>query len=172
LLPLQPGPDDRLLVLTPDPSDLATVEVPVPNALTLGAAVARKHSRTTAMTYRLDPDEAQRAEMAVAAEGAALAIVGTYDSQLYPGQRGLVEALLATGTPLVVVSLRLPYDLNHLPAVATYLAAYDDRTPTLLALADALFGARAPAGHLPVPLGEQYPIGYGLREYLTPEVRV
>jgi beta-N-acetylhexosaminidase len=66
--------------------------------------------------------------------------------------------------------LRLPYDLNHLPAISTYLAAYDDRTPTLLALADALFGTRPPSGHLPVPLGEHYPIGYGLREYTTPEV--
>ena len=71
----------------------------------------------------------------------------------------------------MVVSLRLPYDLNHLPPITTYLAAYDDRTPTLLALADVLFGARSPAGHLPVPLGEQYPIGYGLREYTIPEVR-
>jgi beta-N-acetylhexosaminidase len=172
LLPLQPRPDEQLLVLAPDPDDLATVEVPVPNALMLGAAVARKHPSTTAMSYRLDPDEAQRADLAAAAEGSALVIIGTYDAQLYPGQRGLVEALLATGTPLVVVSLRLPYDLNHLPAVTTYLAAYDDRAPTLLALADALFGERAPTGYLPVPIGEQYPIGYGLREYVRPEVRL
>jgi beta-N-acetylhexosaminidase len=171
LLPLRPRPDDRLLVLAPDPADLAYVEVPVPNALTLGAAVARKHPLTTAMTYRLDPDETQRVELAAAVEGAALVIIGTYDAQLYPGQPALVEALLSTVRPLVVVSLRLPYDLGHLPDVATYLAAYDDRTPTLIAVADALFGVRAPAGHLPVPLGEQYPIGYGLREYTTPEVR-
>jgi beta-N-acetylhexosaminidase len=171
LLPLQPHPDEQLLVLAPDPVDLATVEVPVPNALTLGAVVARKHPPTTAMTYRLDPDEAQRAELTAAAEGSALVIIGTYDAQLYPGQRRLVETLLATGTPLVVVSLRLPYDLDHLPAVSTYLAAYDDRAPTLLALADALFGERAPTGHLPVPLGEQYPLGFGLREYMRPEVR-
>jgi beta-N-acetylhexosaminidase len=171
LLPLRPGPDDRLLVLAPDPDDLVKVEVPAPNALTLGAAVARKHPLTTAMTYRLDPDEAQRAELAAAAGDAALVVVGTYDAQLYPGQPALVEALLATGRPLVVVSLRLPYDLDHLPAVTTYLAAYDDRTPTLIAVADALFGARAPTGHLPAPLGAQYPIGYGLRDYVRAEVR-
>jgi beta-N-acetylhexosaminidase len=171
LLPLRPGSDDRLLVLAPDPNDLANVEVPVPGALTLGAAVARKHPLTTAMIYRLDPDEAQRTELAAAAEEAALVIMGTYDAQLYPSQPALVEALLSTGRPLVVVSLRLPYDLGHLPDVATYLAAYDDRTPTLIALADALFGVRAPAGHLPVPLGEQYPIGYGLQDYVRAEVR-
>jgi beta-N-acetylhexosaminidase len=171
LLPLQPRPDEQLLVLAPDPADLATVEVPVPNALTLGAAIAHKHVLTTAMSYRLDPDETQQAELAAAAQRAALVVIGTYDAQLYPGQPRLVEALLATGTPLVVVSLRLPYDLNHLPAVTTYLAAYDDRAPTLLALADALFGERTPTGHLPVPIGEQYPIGFGLREYIRPEVR-
>jgi beta-N-acetylhexosaminidase len=171
LLPLRPGPDDRLLVLAPDPDDLANVEVPAPNALTLGAAVARKHPLTRALTYSLDPDEAQRAELVAAAAEAALVIIGTYDAQLYPGQPALVEALLSTGRPLVVVSLRLPYDLGHLPALATYMAAYDDRTPTLIAVADALFGARAPGGHLPVPLGEQYPIGYGLRDYTMPEVR-
>jgi beta-N-acetylhexosaminidase len=171
LLPLQPRPDEQLLVLAPDPVDLATVEVPVPNALALGAAIARKHALTTAMSYRLDPDVSQQAELAAAADGAALIIIGTYDAQLYPGQYRLVETLLATGTPLVVVSLRLPYDLDHLPAVSTYLAAYDDRAPTLLALADALFGERTPTGHLPVPIGEQYPIGFGLREYIRPEVR-
>jgi beta-N-acetylhexosaminidase len=171
LLPLRPDPNDRLLVLSPNPDDLANVEVPAPNALTLGAAVARKHPLTTAMSYSLDPDEAQRAELATAAKEAALVIIGTYDAQLYPGQPALVEALLSTGRPLVIVSLRLPYDLGQLPAVATYLAAYDDRTPTLIAVADALFGVQAPAGHLPVPLGEQYPIGYGLRDYTMPEVR-
>jgi beta-N-acetylhexosaminidase len=171
LLPLRPGPDERLLVLAPDPDDLANVEVPAPNALTLGAAIARRHPATTAMTYRLDPDEQQRAELVSAAGGAALVIIGTYDAQLYPGQPALVEALVSAGVQLVVVSLRLPYDLGHLPAITTYLAAYDDRTPTLIAVADALFGARAPMGHLPVPLGEQYPIGYSLRDYTTPEVR-
>jgi beta-N-acetylhexosaminidase len=171
LLPLHPDPGQQLLVLAPDPDDLANVEVPAPHALTLGAAIARKHPPTTAMTYRLDPDEDQRAQLAAAAERSALVIVGTYDTQLYPGQYALVEALLATGTPLVVVSLRLPYDLDHLPPITTYLAAYDDRTPTLLALADALFGARPPSGHLPVPIGQQYPIGYGLLEYARAEIR-
>jgi beta-N-acetylhexosaminidase len=171
LLPLQPGADARLLVLAPDPDDLASVEVPAPNALTLGAAIAAKHPATMALTYHLDPDEQQRAELVDAAGGAALAIVGTYDAQLYPGQPALIAALLSAGVPLVVVSLRLPYDLDNLPNLTTYLAAYDDRTPTLLAVADALFGARAPSGHLPVPLGTQYPIGYGLREYVRAEIR-
>jgi beta-N-acetylhexosaminidase len=171
LLPLRPGPDERLLVLAPDPDDLANVEVPAPNALRLGEAVARKHPATTALTYHLDPDQAQRAELVAAAGRGSTVIVGTYDAQLYSGQPALVEALLIAGAKVVVVSLRLPYDLDQLPAVTTYMAAYDDRTPTLTAVVAALFGARAPQGHLPVPLGEQYPIGYGLRDYATPEVR-
>jgi beta-N-acetylhexosaminidase len=164
-LPLRLAADARLLVLAPYPADVATVEVPVDGALSLGEAITRKHAATTALTYALDPDERQRADLLAAAKGSAAVLVGTYDAQFYPSQRALVELLLAAGHAPIVVSLRLPYDIDELPDLPVYLAAYDDRTPTLLALADALFGVRAPAGRLPVPLGARYPLGYGLRDY-------
>jgi beta-N-acetylhexosaminidase len=172
LLPLHLAASDRLVVLAPDPHDLASVEIPIPGALTLGAAIAQHHAATTALTYPLDPSQPARARLVAATDGAAAVLVGTYNVQQYPGQRALVEELLASGRPLVVVSLRLPYDLVHLPEVPTYLAAYDNRSPTLIAVAQALLGIWAPTGHLPVSLGARYPLGYGLREYTTPEVRV
>jgi len=64
------------------------------------------------------------------------------------GQQALVKALLATGKPVVVVSVGGPYDLAYLGAAPTYLAAYGYQPPTLTQLVAVLFAPspRPPAG--------------------------
>lgn len=84
-------------------------------------------------------------------------------------QQRLVAALLATGKPVVVVAVRDPYDIAHLPGVTTYLATYSYTRAAMDTLVRALHGELSPSGRLPVtiPTAEEagsvlYPHGHGL----------
>ncbi|MEU4712449.1 glycoside hydrolase family 3 protein [Micromonospora purpureochromogenes] len=84
-------------------------------------------------------------------------------------QQRLVAALLATGKPVVVVAVRDPYDIAHLPGVTTYLATYSYTRAAMDALVRVLHGELSPRGRLPVtiPTAEGagtvlYPYGHGL----------
>ncbi|MGP9745465.1 glycoside hydrolase family 3 protein [Brachybacterium sp. AOP29-B2-41] len=84
-------------------------------------------------------------------------------------QVAVVTALAETGTPVVHVSLRNPYDVVHIGEVAASLAAYGNSDCNLEAVAGALAGDVSLRGTLPVPIptadgtGEAYPVGHGLR---------
>jgi hypothetical protein len=51
-------------------------------------------------------------------------VVGTIDAHRQPAQLELVEAIVATGTPVVAVALRGPWDVAFYPPTATALATY------------------------------------------------
>jgi beta-N-acetylhexosaminidase len=55
-----------------------------------------------------------------------------------------------TGTPLVAVALRGPWDADAYHEVGTVLATYGIQPPTLAALAAALLGASEISGRCPV----------------------
>ena len=63
-----------------------------------------------------------------------------------------MEALLATGRPVVTVALRTPWDLTAYPAAGTHVAAWGILPPTLRALSACLFGAIPFRGRVPVRL--------------------
>lgn len=86
-----------------------------------------------------------------AAQDSDYVVVTTDNAWSSTGQQSLVQQLLATGTPVVVVALGGPYDLAYLPGVRSYVAAYGYQPPTLTALVADLFGAQ-PLGHLPVTI--------------------
>ncbi|MCT2593110.1 glycoside hydrolase family 3 protein [Streptomyces sp. N2-109] len=85
-------------------------------------------------------------------------------------QAALVEALLATGVPVVVAAVRNPYDIRRFTDVPAYLASYSYGAPSLDALVRALYGELEPSGRLPVaipalddPEETLYRFGHGLR---------
>jgi beta-N-acetylhexosaminidase len=57
---------------------------------------------------------------------------------------------MKTNIPVVVIALRLPYDLELFPQVDTYLCTYSILDPSIKALAKALFGKIKLMGTLPV----------------------
>ena len=79
--------------------------------------------------------------------------VGTISASLQPGQVALVESLLTLGRPAVTVALRTPWDADAYPAAGTHACTYSVLEPSLVALADALFGRAPFPGRLPVRLG-------------------
>ena len=73
--------------------------------------------------------------------------------QLYSDtfQGSLVNNLLNTGRPVVVVALKSPVDILDFPSAATYLATFGTTSGQLQALADVLVGATDPSGINPLP---------------------
>ena len=63
------------------------------------------------------------------------------------GQQRLVKALVATGTPVVVVAVRDPYDIAYLPGVRTYLATYSYSPVAIEAAARVITGEVGAHGH-------------------------
>lgn len=144
------------------------------NVPMLADRLARRRASTTALPTGSRPADPAIAA-AVAAAGAHDLVVVLTDRATGPAtdpdgrQRRLVEALLATGKPVVVAAVRDPYDIGAFPQAPTYLATYSHTATAMEALARVLTGERSPRGRLPVTipvLGDPrtvlYPYGHGL----------
>ncbi|WNM39060.1 glycoside hydrolase family 3 N-terminal domain-containing protein [Micromonospora halotolerans] len=121
---------------------LSTGEKPTQKRIDAARAAARAHPVTVVVTNRATTDT---------------------------GQQRLVRALLATGTRLVVVAVRDPYDVSSFPGVPTYLATYVFNDVAMSSLAAVLTGAIQPGGRLPVTIPDPahpgtalFPFGAGL----------
>jgi len=144
------------------------------NVPALAASLTARGASATALATNL-PTDAKITEAVAAAGTHDLTVVLTskaWDTAVSdPGgrQRALVRALVATGRPVVVVAVRDPYDIAHLPGVTTYLATYSYTAVAMESLARVLVGVKAPRGKLPVAIpaadssADLYPLGHGLR---------
>ncbi|MGW4520649.1 glycoside hydrolase family 3 protein [Amycolatopsis sp. NPDC004378] len=137
------------------------------------AALAQKLTAhgTTATAYQTGqaPTDAQIAQAVAKAQSADLVVVLTNNIGGFPLQTKLLNALQATGKPVVAVAAQIPYDAGYPSQVRTWLATYGYITPTLEALAKVILGETKPVGKLPVdiPAGAdlqtvKYPFGHGL----------
>lgn len=110
------------------------------------------------------PSQATITKAVAAAKAADVTVVTTGNAWRDTTQQNLVNALLATGKPVVVVSVEGPYDIAYFPSAPTYLAAYDYQPVSIAALVNTLVGT-APTGRLPVtvrtPAGDQVLFPYG-----------
>jgi beta-N-acetylhexosaminidase len=115
------------------------------------------------------PGAATIASAVSKAEAVDVVVVATSNATGSQSQRDLVNALLATGKPVVLVATRNPYDIAALTQVPTYIASYSWTKPSMQAVARVLLGAVNPSGKLPVripassdPSLTLYPFGFGI----------
>jgi beta-N-acetylhexosaminidase len=118
---------------------------------TLSDAIATHGVSTQRVYTGSNPSAAVRAAAVAAANASDQVVVLTDNAWGDTGQQQLVQALLGTGKPVVVVSVGGPYDLAYVPSAATFVAAYGYQPATLTAIVGDLFGAQ-PRGHLPVTI--------------------
>jgi beta-N-acetylhexosaminidase len=124
---------------------------------------------TTQLLWTGSPGSAAIAQAVAAAQQNDATVVTSYNAWGDTNQQNLVDALLATGKPVIVAAVGGPYDIAYYPTAPTFLASYDYQPPSLVALADAITGT-APTGHLPVtiqavPGGTLFGYGSGLSHY-------
>ncbi|MFR0352736.1 glycoside hydrolase family 3 protein [Streptomyces sediminimaris] len=167
LLPLSPATHDRLLVVGADPASPSGTTGPPTGVLT--AAFTELGFSATALSTGTAPSAATIARAVAAAREADAVVVTTYNVTAGSAQRTLVEQLAATGTPVVAIAVRNPYDVARLPSARACLATYSWTDVELRAAARVIAGAVGPRGRLPVPVQRAdapgqvlYPIGYGL----------
>jgi beta-N-acetylhexosaminidase len=141
---------------------------------TLGAAVQAVWPGARLAPFSFRPAAEERELAQTCARDARAVIVGSYNLREYPAQATFLKGLLSElqNKPVAVVALRLPYDVAELGGAQTLLATYSARPASLQAAAEALFGrAGAPRGHLPVPVSQTYPIGFGLLDWSRSDTR-
>ncbi|CAL9557300.1 glycoside hydrolase family 3 protein [Streptomyces sp. Tu 3180] len=168
LLPLSRRSRPKLLVVGADPASPSGTTGPPTGVL--AGALTELGFTATALSTGTAPSAATVAKAVAAARDADAVVVGTYNVTASSSQKALVEQLLATGTPVVAVAIRNPYDVAHLPGVPAYLATYSWTDVELRAAARVIAGRVGPRGTLPVPVQRAddpatvlYPVGHGLR---------
>lgn len=125
---------------------------------------------TTQLLWTGSPNAATIAQAVAAASNNDATVVTSYNAWGDSTQQNLINALLATGKPVIVAAVGGPYDLAYYPTAPTFIAAYDYQPPSLTALANAITGT-APTGRLPVTVPNAagtatlVPYGTGLRGY-------
>jgi beta-N-acetylhexosaminidase len=161
LLPLSPDGTGSILCLEPEPVNVTPADTTALYPAQMGEAIRAYRPDATCMVYPHDPGHDEIEAAVEAAREHDLVIVGTVNA--LPSQSQLVEALLATGKPVIAVALRTPHDLAVYPAVMTFVCTYSSHRPSLQALASALFGGAAFAGNLPAAIPGLYPRGHGIQ---------
>jgi beta-N-acetylhexosaminidase len=134
LLPL--STTARVLVVTADAPTASDVRDDT-LASNLAEAVRQFAPNATSATPRAAVTAASKSDVIV---------YGTFDLNQHAEQQALAKSLVATGKPVVVVSLRTPYDAAAAPEVGTVLTVYGDRPVHVQAAAEALFGKLTPSG--------------------------
>ena len=143
LLPLRLPGDGRILAVMPRPRDLTPADTSSYVAPGLAAALRSRHASVEEIVTSHPPTSAEIAAVRDRAAGAAVVVAGTIAAEHSSTQAALVEALVATGVPLVTVALRTPWDLASYPAATTHVCTYSILPDSLEALAAALFGRSA-----------------------------
>ena len=161
--------DAGVLPLKQKPSTALVTGWGVSTTATLAQKLTAHGTTATALATGQTPTDAQIAQSVAAAKNADLVVVLTNNLGGFPLQGKLLQALMATGKPVVAVAAQIPYDAGYANPVPTWLATYGYITPTLEALAKVVLGETAPSGKLPVdiPAGAdlktiKYPFGHGL----------
>ncbi|MFD7762737.1 glycoside hydrolase family 3 protein [Streptomyces microflavus] len=169
LLPLSRRTHRRLLVVGADPASPSGTTGPP--TTTLAGAFTELGFSATALSTGTAPNPAKITEAVAAAQGRDAVVVATYNITAGSTQRTLVDALVATGVPVVAVAIRNPYDAAHLTGrgLAAVLATYSWTDVELRAAARVIAGRADPEGRLPVPVQRAddparvlYPVGHGL----------
>ncbi|MFD5335995.1 glycoside hydrolase family 3 protein [Streptomyces hawaiiensis] len=167
LLPLSRRRYPKVLVVGADPASPSGTTGP-PTGVLAGALTGLGFT-ATALSTGTAPSAAAIAKAVAAAREADAVVAATYNVTASSSQKALVEQLVATGTPVVAVAIRNPYDVAQLPSVPACLAAYSWTDVELRAAARVIAGRVKPRGKLPVavqraddPEQVLYPVGYGL----------
>ncbi|WP_394433894.1 glycoside hydrolase family 3 protein [Streptomyces sp. SGAir0957] len=168
LLPLNRRTHRNVLVLGANPASPSLSDGPPTTVL--GAALTELGFSATVLATGTAPNQTVIDQAVAAAAGKDAVLVGTYNVTAGSAQQKLVNAVAATGVPVITLSLRNPYDVAQLGAAAAHVAAYSWIDVELRAAVRVLAGRAEPRGKLPVPVQRAddpgqvlYPVGYGLR---------
>ncbi|WP_339834852.1 beta-N-acetylhexosaminidase [Paenibacillus sp. FSL R7-0272] len=153
MLPLK---QERTLVITVAAEVTSIADEQLDGGATLGAALSAQGLEVVDMRVAADEIALSSARLLQAAEAVDVGqiVIGTHNAGSPSGdpQCRLIGWLQQLGKPLAVTALRSPYDLQKLPDVQTYIAAYESRPLAMSSAAKAMMGQIPFKGELPVTI--------------------
>jgi beta-N-acetylhexosaminidase len=155
LLPLSTSSTTRILAVMPRPADLTPADTSATIEPGLAAALRRHGPAVDEVVVEQAPDAVAIAAVRDRASATDVVVVGTIDASRQSAQRALVGALVETGTPVVAVALRGPWDVAAIPPAVAALATYSILPGSLEALTAVLFGTAPAPGRLPVVVSDR-----------------
>ncbi|MGF6835596.1 beta-N-acetylhexosaminidase [Paenarthrobacter sp. TE4293] len=100
------------------------------------------------------PSAAYRARAVAAADDVDAVVFTSYNATANAAQQQMVAALAATGTPVIVIATRNPYDISVFPGADAVLNSYGINRVNFHGAVRAISGAVNPGGKLPVNIPE------------------
>ena len=100
----------------------------------------------------INPDGDEINSVLADAKAYDLVLYGCYSAKVNPGQVRLFEALKAQGKQVVLVSLRIPYDIQEMKTADCHIAAYEYTDRAVKNAIKVLSDKLKPVGVLPVKL--------------------
>jgi beta-N-acetylhexosaminidase len=152
LLPIRIGPDQKIAVAVPRPENLTPADTSSYVKPVLADALRRYHPRVDEFSFGMSPSAEEIGALCERLAKYDVVVLGTINATAHPGQADLVKKLLKQRAQLITVALRMPYDLAMYPEASTYICTYSILSPSMEALAEALFGRIAFTGSLPVTI--------------------
>lgn len=151
-LPIGLESDKRIAVIIPVPKDLTPADTSSYIQPKLTDCIRQHHAQTDEFKISLAPSAQESTALLEQVRNYDLIVVGTINAFAEEKQAELVRELLKLDKPVIVVALRLPYDLAAFPEASTYICTYSILEPSMRAVANAMFGFGEMTGRLPVSI--------------------
>ncbi len=152
LLPIRLGEDKRIVVVIPTPQDLTPADTSSYIRPKLAESIREYHMRTDEINIHFAPEDQEIASVLEQIHTYDLIVLGTINAYTEEKQAGFIRKVLQIGKPVVVIAMRLPYDLAAFPDASTFICTYSILEPSMRAVAKAIFGFGEMTGCLPVSI--------------------
>lgn len=151
-LPLKLEADQRIAVVIPTPQDLTPADTSSYIQPKLAESIRAYHSQVDEFIIPYSPSAEESASVLERVHDYDVIVVGTIKAYAAESQAEFVRNLLQIEKPVVVIAMRLPYDLASFPQASTFVCTYSILEPSMRAVAKALFGYGEMKGRLPVSI--------------------
>ncbi|ASA26199.1 beta-N-acetylhexosaminidase [Paenibacillus donghaensis] len=131
--------------------------------VTLGGELSELIPQVDERIIDADPSEEEIGLVLTESAAYTQIVAVTYNAGFSGGQRRILTELVGrTGTRLIVVAARDPFDYTAVPGIRTYLACYENKPLAMQSVAKVLTGQLPARGRLPVTVGE-FHVGTGIQ---------
>ncbi|MFN8435515.1 MAG: glycoside hydrolase family 3 N-terminal domain-containing protein [Anaerolineales bacterium] len=151
-LPLKLESEKRIAVIIPVPEDLTPADTSSYIQPKLADSIRAYHAQTDEFKIPYAPSGQDASRVLEQVREYDVIVMGTINAYAEEKQAEFVRQLLQMGKPVIIIAMRLPYDLAVFPQASTYVCTYGILEPSMRAVAKAVFGHSEMTGRLPVSI--------------------
>lgn len=151
-LPIKLESEKRIAVIIPIPQDLTPADTSSYIQPKLAESIREYHTQTDEFKIPYAPSEQDASKVLEQVREYDLIVMGTINAYAEKKQAEFVRQLLQMRKPVIIIAMRLPYDLAMFPQASTYVCTYSILEPSMRAAAKAVFGHSEMTGRLPVSI--------------------